>query len=191
MPMGDDDGKGAQTQVAGEQTAQGDQAAQAQVTGDAGAVGGDADRARSDYEAALAERDARIKELEGEIAEAAKTAESAEKLRTEIDELRRQDEEQRVGFELQMAGFGLQAARALLADYDGDVGKLKAAEPWLFGAVAVAPAQEGTGAAERGRRYGRGRDHEALARHRRPPGREGVADYGQQHRIRKELHEHP
>ena len=147
--MGDgNDGAAAQAQVAGEPQAQGDQAAQAAVsaasqgasgTGD----GGDAAaQACADYEAALAERDARIAELEGEIAEAAKTAEGAEKLRTEIDELRRRGDEERVGFELQLAGArNVKAARALLADHDNDVEKLKAAEPWLFSASpASAPA---------------------------------------------------
>ena len=104
----------------------------------------DAAKTRAGYEAALKERDARIAELEGEIAEAAKTAESAEKLRAEMDELRRQGEEQRVGFELAMAGArNVKAATALLPDYDGDIEKLKAAEPWLFSAGA--PAQQ-TGA---------------------------------------------
>lgn len=105
---------------------------------------GDAAKARADYKAALRERDARIEELEGEIAEAAKTAESAEKLRAEMDELKRQGDEQRVGFELQLAGArNVKAARALLADYDNDVEKLKAAEPWLFGAGAASPAPAG------------------------------------------------
>ena len=99
---GDEDGKAAQAQVAGEPQAQGDEAAaQAQVTSNAGGA------------------DERIAALEGEIAEAAKTAESAERLRAEMDELRKQGEEQRVGFELQMAGArNVKAARALLADYD-------------------------------------------------------------------------
>ena len=105
---------------------------------------GDAAKARADYEAALKERDAKIAELEGEIAEAAKTAESAEKLRAEMDELRRQGDEQRVSFELQLAGArNVKAARALLADHDNDVEKLKAAEPWLFGAGAASPAPAG------------------------------------------------
>ena len=121
---------------------------QQQVTGGgagAGAPeGGPAENARDDYEAALAERDARIAELEEQIAEAAKTAESAERLRAEMDELRRQGEEQRVGFELQMAGArNVKAARALLADYEDDVEKLRTAEPWLFGAGAVAPSPAG------------------------------------------------
>lgn len=147
---GENDGAAAQAQVAGEPQATGDQAAQAAVTVEpqgAGAAvdGGDAlARARADYEAALAERDERIAALEGEIAEAAKTAESAERLRAEMDELRRRGDEERVGFELQIAGArNVKAARALLADYDNDIDKLKAAEPWLFGAGATAPAQAG------------------------------------------------
>ena len=109
-----------------------------------GSDGGDATaEARADYEAALAEHDARIAELEGEIAEAAKTAEGAEKLRAEMDELCRKGDEERVGFELQLAGArNVKAARALLADHDNDIEKLKAAEPWLFSAPA-APAPTG------------------------------------------------
>ena len=124
------------------------QGASAQVSGgDGAAVGTKADdgvaQAREDYEAALAERDARIAELEGEIAEAAKTAEGAERLRAEMDELRRRGDEERVGFELQLAGArNVKAARALLADHDGDIEKLKAAEPWLFSA-SPAPAPTG------------------------------------------------
>ena len=34
----------------------------------------------------------------------------------------------------------VKAAKALLADYDNDVDKLKAAKPWLFGAQAKACA---------------------------------------------------
>lgn len=99
-------------------------------------------QARKDYEAALAKRDARITELEDEVAEAAKRA---EKMRAEMDELRKQGEEQRVGFELQMAGArNVKAAKALLADYDNDVDKLKVGEPWLFGTGTAAPAQTGT-----------------------------------------------
>ena len=128
------------------------QGASTQVSGGEGAaagggatpkVDGGIAKAREDYEAALAERDARIAELEGEIAEAAKTAEGAEKLRAEMDELRRKGDEERVGFELQLAGArNVKAARALLPDHDGDIEKLKAAEPWLFSA-SPAPAPTG------------------------------------------------
>ncbi len=152
--MGDgNDGAAAQAQVAGEPQAQGDQAAQQQApavtaglqgAGTAGDGGDAVARAHKDYEAALAERDARIAELEGEIAEAAKTAEGAERLRAEMDELRRKGDEERVGFELQLAGArNVKAARALLGDYENDIDKLKAAEPWLFGTGASTPAQTG------------------------------------------------
>ena len=149
---GENDGATAQAQFAGEPQTQVDQTAQAAVTaGLQGANvadnGGDAvARAHKDYEAALAERDARIAELEGEIAEAAKTAEGAEALRREMDELRRRGDEERVGFELQIAGArNVKAARALLPDHDNDIEKLKAAEPWLFGAGAASAPAGATG----------------------------------------------
>ena len=73
-----------------------------------------------------------------------KTAEGAEALCKEMDELRRKGDEERVGFELTIAGArNVKAARALLGDYDNDIDKLKAAEPWLFGAGAAAPAPTG------------------------------------------------
>lgn len=142
------DGLQDEARQVGEGAAQEPQGAPAQVSGDDGAaVGTKVDdgvsQAHADYEAALKERDARIAELEGEIAEAAKTAEGAEALRKEMDELRRRGDEERVGFELQLAGArNVKAARALLADHDNDVEKLKAAEPWLFSAPA-APAPAG------------------------------------------------
>ena len=37
----------------------------------------------------------------------------------------------------------VKAARVLLPDYENNIDKLKAAEPWLFGARAAAPAQAG------------------------------------------------
>lgn len=127
-------------EVAAQQT----QDASAQVSGDEGAaagggaipkVDGDIAKARADYEAALKERDERIAALEGEIAEA---------LRKEMDGLRRKGDEERVGFELQLAGArNVKATRALLPDYENGIDKLKAAEPWLFGAGAAAPAQAG------------------------------------------------
>lgn len=145
----ENDGAGVQAQGASQQAAQSDQTAQQQAaqrqavattgtddTTASGSEGNDAlARARSDYETALKERDAKIAELEGEIAQAAQTAESAERLRAEMDELRRKGDEERIGFELQLAGVrNVKAARALLPDYDDDIDKLKAAEPWLFGA---------------------------------------------------------
>lgn len=156
---GENDGAAVQAQGAGQQAAQGDQAAQQQApqqeapvtarSEDTGATGGDDKdalaQARTDYERALAERDAKIAALEGEIAQAAKSAEAAEKLRAEMDELRAAGEAQRVEFELKLAGAkNVKAATALLADHGGDVSKLKEAEPWLFeGATASAGGTTG------------------------------------------------
>lgn len=133
---GEVDGKARGLQEASGQAAQDEpqwEAAQEPMM--AGSVG--ATDAGTDYKALLAERDAKIAELEGAVSEAAKTAEAAEALRAEMDELRRQGEEQRVEFELTMAGArNVKAARVLLDEHDGDVSKLKEAEPWLFeGAV--------------------------------------------------------
>ena len=143
------DGLQDETRLEEQGAAQEPQGAPAQVSGSDGAAAtpradDGAAQARADYEAALAERDERIAELEGEIADAAKTAEGAEKLRAEMDELRRRGDEERVGFELQLVGArNVKAARALLGDYDNDVEKLKAAEPWLFGSSVAATAQTG------------------------------------------------
>ena len=152
-----DKGTARQAQVSG-----GEDAAVGSAGGEDAATASDEGiaRARGGYEAALAERDAKIAELEKSIADAAKTAESAE-----MNELRRQGEEQRIGFELQLAGArNVKAARALLADHGGDVEKLKASEPWLFGAGATTPRSDWCdGAAERGGSHRRGRADEALA----------------------------
>ena len=87
----------------------------------------------TDYEKQIAERDEKIASLEAQVAEAAKNAETAEQLRGEIAELKAQGESDRIDFRLQLAGVrNVKAARALLADHDNDVDKLKDAEPWLF-----------------------------------------------------------
>ncbi|MBR3313701.1 MAG: hypothetical protein IKG18_06145 [Atopobiaceae bacterium] len=90
----------------------------------------------TDFEKQLAGRDARIAELEGQVAEATKNAETAEQLRGEIASVKAQAESDRLDFKLQLAGVrNVKAARALLADHDNDVDKLKEAEPWLFEAA--------------------------------------------------------
>lgn len=141
--------EGGGTAGAAGRSAAGDGAASgAGGAGGAGSAGGgdNAAKARADYEAALKVRDEKIAELEGEIAEAAKTVESAERLRAEMDELRRQGDEQRVSFELQLAGArNVKAAKALLSDYDNDIEKLRAAEPWLFGGSSAAAQTGATG----------------------------------------------
>ncbi len=87
----------------------------------------------TDYEKQIAERDEKIASLEAQVAEAAKNAETAEQLRGEIAELKAQGESDRIDFKLQLAGVrNVKAARALLADHENDVDKLREAEPWLF-----------------------------------------------------------
>ncbi|MBR3235512.1 MAG: hypothetical protein IKG11_07845 [Atopobiaceae bacterium] len=87
----------------------------------------------TDWERQIADRDARITDLEGQVAETAKNAETAESLRGEIAELKAQGESDRISFRLQLAGVrNVKAARAILADHDNDIDKLKEAEPRLF-----------------------------------------------------------
>lgn len=113
----------------------------------------------TDYEKAIGERDARIAELEAQVAEAAKTAQTVDELRAQIAELKAQGESDRVDFRLRLAGArNLKAARAVLADHDGDVEALVVAEPWLFdstrtqrpgGATGLEPAGASGGSTER------------------------------------------
>ena len=56
--------------------------------------------------------------------------EAANGLVTDIEAMRRANEDERLRFELRLAGArSVTAAKALLAEHDGDVAKLKAAEP--------------------------------------------------------------
>jgi len=85
----------------------------------------------------IAERDGKIAELEGKLADAEKLGQQAESLKSENEKLKDQAASERIDFSLQLAGCrNVKAARAVLDDYDGDVEKLKAAEPWLFAAHA-------------------------------------------------------
>lgn len=88
-------------------------------------------------DADIAERDGKIAELEGKLADAEKLGQRAESLKSENEQLKNQAASERIDFALQLAGCrNVKAARAVLDDYDGDVEKLKAAEPWLFAAHA-------------------------------------------------------
>ena len=118
-------------------------------TGAAGAPGG-ADGAGGaagipdGFAAQVAARDARIAELEAQVAEAARSAEATEALREEIALVRAQAAADRTEFELRLAGArSVKAARALLEEHGGDVGSLKATEPWLFADAGGSPAPSG------------------------------------------------
>ena len=99
---------------------------------------GDGAAKPDDYEAQLKAKDAQIEELSAQVAEAAKSQKAAEDLGRQIAELRKQMSDERTDFALKAAGCrSTKAARALLADHDGDVQKLKEAEPWLFSATSA------------------------------------------------------
>jgi hypothetical protein len=161
---GEQDGAQAQQQVEGQpkdgQPSQGDgQGQQPQQEPQAQLQVGAGDAKPEDYEAQLRARDAKIAELSAKVADAAKSQKAADDLGRQIAELKRQMEDERTDFALRAAGCrSTKAARALLVDHDGDVEKLKEAEPWLFstvtpegGATGLEPAGASGGSAERER----------------------------------------
>lgn len=96
------------------------------------AVSGDDD---TDYVAQLKAKDAEIEALQAKVAEAAKTAEATESLGKKIAGLKAHLADERTEFALRSAGArSVSAAKALLAEHDGDVAALVKAEPWLFDA---------------------------------------------------------
>lgn len=109
--------------------------------GPAPAAGGPDDEGR------LAQYERRIAELESQAAEAARSQEAEARLTAEIEALKKGQAEQQVDFSLERAGVrNVKAARALLDDYEGDVAKLKEAQPWLFEEHKPSHAQQQTGA---------------------------------------------
>lgn len=97
----------------------------------------------------LEAKDAQIAELQGKVTAAAKTAEATEALNAEIAQLKQQMADERTEFAPRSAGArSVSAAKALLAEHDGDVAALAEAEPWLFetkgssqgGATGLEPA---------------------------------------------------
>lgn len=95
-------------------------AAQADAKGGAAAEGGAG--ADADWKRQLADRDAEIARLK----------------ETAADE--------KLGYELRLAGArNVKAAKALLADFKGDIAALKAAEPWMFEAAAAPKGEEPAG----------------------------------------------
>ena len=103
----------------------------------------------TDYAARLKAKDAEIEALQAKVAEAAKTTEATERLGKEIADLKARLADERTEFALRSAGArSVTAAKALLAEHDGDVAALAKAEPWLFetkgssqgGATGLEPA---------------------------------------------------
>ena len=87
----------------------------------------------ADYATQLKAKDAEIEALQAKVAEAAKTAEATERLGKEIADLKTRLADERTEFALRSAGArSVTAAKALLAEHDGDVAALVKAEPCLF-----------------------------------------------------------
>ena len=113
---------------------------------------------REKYARDIAERDARIAELEKRLEQAAATEKGREELRAEIDKLRAEQADKDLTYELRLAGCrDPKMAKAVLADYGGDVAKLKQAAPWLFeqekkGATGLRPEGAPSDADERVRK---------------------------------------
>jgi hypothetical protein len=124
--QGEDQQQGGQEQDVGTQQKQGQQTPQKDaVSTDDG----------TDYVARLKAKDDEIETLQAKVAEAAKTAEATESLGKEIADLKARLADERTEFALRSAGArSVTAAKALLAENDGDVAALVKAEPWLFDA---------------------------------------------------------
>ena len=124
--QGENQRQGGQEQDVGTQQKQGQQASQKeQLSRDDG----------NDYVAQPKAKDAEIETLQAKVSEAAKTAEATERLGEEIADLKARLADERTEFALRSAGArSVTAAKALLAEHDGDVAALVKAEPWLFDA---------------------------------------------------------
>lgn len=111
---------------------------------------------RHQYERDIANRDRTIGELKAEVERLKGEGGKAADAMKAVEELKAQLEDERTNSALTAAGcVNAKAAKALLGDYEGDVGKLKEACPYLFGAQAQAfstggaPAGAAGGAAPR------------------------------------------
>jgi len=108
---------------------------------------------REKYQRDLKARDDEIATLKAQISKASETAESRTALETKIDVLEKKMAGEKTDYELKLAGIkdekAAKAAKSLLADYDGDVSKLKADCDYLFeeetakGSTGVKPGGPG------------------------------------------------
>lgn len=96
---------------------------------------------RDKYKRDVEGRDKRIAELEAKLAEAAETKEGREKLEKSIADLKAEMADKDTSHALEIAGcVDVKAAKARLDDFDGDVEKLKAECPYLFGEEKPKPS---------------------------------------------------
>lgn len=81
----------------------------------------------------VADLNKKITDMTAKLDESAKTEKARDDLKAEIRKVRDEIDEERTSWKLEKAGCrNIKAAKALLEDHDGDVEKLKEAEPWLF-----------------------------------------------------------
>lgn len=102
---------------------------------------------KNKFDREVAKRDREIANLRSQISEAAKTEEGRKELEGKIADLEKQVADTQVDADLKLAGCrNVKAAKALLDDHDGDVIKLKTAEPYLF----TSKETKSTGGAQKG-----------------------------------------
>lgn len=99
----------------------------------------------------MAEKDAEIKKLTAQVESLTGEAKRGEDALKKITELETRLEDEKVSNALKLAGcVNEKAAKAVLADYEGDVGKLAEACPYLFGGNAEHKQAGSTGAKHHG-----------------------------------------
>lgn len=88
---------------------------------------------REKYARDIEERDSQIAELRAQVETLTKTEEGRQEAMRRVEELERTIADDRLNFKLERAGCrNAKAAKVLLDDHEGDIQKLKEAEPWLF-----------------------------------------------------------
>ena len=99
----------------------------------------------------MAEKDAEIKKLTEQVQSLTGEAKKGEAALKKITELETRLEDEKVSNALKLAGcVNETAAKAVLSDYEGDVGKLAEACPYLFGGSADTRQAGSTGAKHHG-----------------------------------------
>lgn len=85
------------------------------------------------YERDLAQRDQKIAELQAKLDKAAEDAAALAEVKAEINQVKQDAADERQNWELEKAGCrDIETAKAVIANYQGDVQALKDAKPWLF-----------------------------------------------------------
>ncbi len=75
-----------------------------------------------------------ISALKEQIAEMSKSEEGRKEMAAKVEELEKKMADEAIAHKLEMAGcLDVKMAKAVFADFDNDVAKLKEARPWLFG----------------------------------------------------------